>query len=286
VSVGERVQASAPSAPARTRERGGPGRALPAAHRADAERALGHDFAGVRVHACGAAAGSARSRAGALAYSFGDHLVFGAGAYAPGTPAGDRLIVHELAHVAQQRAVSGPTIGARAAERQADAAAAHVVTRRRGRAPISRRPLGVHRQPPPTTQQAPPTTTNTPRGRFERWLAMRFPGVRVAEGTRERQTREVFGRRVPGATATVPTAQQVLPNWHPWAETAAAADLYDNATRAIEDVAGAFSGSPNITEVVLYATEYTLTAGGAVPTGNVGASFGAGQLTSTGPRRR
>lgn len=241
--------------------------------RVGAERALGHDFSSVRVYAGEGAARSARAE-GAVAYSFGDRLVFGAGAYAPGTPAGDRLLVHELAHVAQQRGGNGRPIGAAAAEREADAAAAHVVGRRCGRAAVSRRPVGIHRQLQPT-----PTT---PRAHFERWLDKRFRGVRVVNGTRSRQTSEVFSRRVNGQATTIPANQQVLPNWQPWSETAAVAELYDNAIQAIEDVAGVFGGAPIISEVVLYATEYKLTAAGAVPTGNVGASYGAGQLTIYG----
>jgi hypothetical protein len=259
------------------------GRPLDAGVRAWAEGALGHDFSSVRIHAGDAAARAARAE-GAVAYGVGEHLVFGAAAFAPGTPAGDRLLAHELAHVAQQRggtaAGHGRAADARTAEREADGAAAHAVARRRGRAALSRRPVGIHRQRPVSAPSVPPTTT--PRGRFEHWLAMRFPGVRVVNGTRERQTQEVFSRRVQGRPTTIPADQRVLPNWQPWTETAAAADLYDNATRAIEDVAATFGGSPNITEVVLYATEYTLTAAGAVPTANVGASFGAGELTIYG----
>lgn len=271
MSVRERVRLPE----ARRPEPASPGRPLDAAVRAGAERALGHDFSSVRVYAGDGAARSARAE-GAVAYSFGDRLVFGAGAYAPGTPAGDRLLVHELAHVAQQRGGNGRPIGAAAAEREADAAAAHVVGRRRGRAALSRRPVGVHRRAQPTSA---PTT---PRTSFERWLAKRFAGVRVVNGTRDRQTSEVFSRRVAGQPTSIPANQQVLPSWQPWSETAAAGELYDNAIQAIEDVAGVFGGAPIITEVVLYATEYTLTAAGAVPTGNVGASYGAGQLTIYG----
>jgi hypothetical protein len=58
------------------------------------------DFSRVRIHTDARAAESARSL-GALAYTVGDHVVFGAGRFAPGTPAGGRLLAHELAHVAQ-----------------------------------------------------------------------------------------------------------------------------------------------------------------------------------------
>ena len=61
----------------------------------------GYDFSGVRIYADNKAAESARS-VNALAYTVGQAVVFGAGQYAPGTPKGQRLLAHELAHVAQQ----------------------------------------------------------------------------------------------------------------------------------------------------------------------------------------
>ena len=65
------------------------------------ENHFGHDFSRVRVHADTRAAESARA-VSANAYAVGEHVAFAAGRYAPGTPAGDRLIAHELAHVRQQ----------------------------------------------------------------------------------------------------------------------------------------------------------------------------------------
>jgi Domain of unknown function (DUF4157) len=62
---------------------------------------FGHDFGSVRVHADAKAADSARS-VNALAYTVGSHVVFGAGQYAPGSHAGQKLLAHELTHVVQQ----------------------------------------------------------------------------------------------------------------------------------------------------------------------------------------
>jgi hypothetical protein len=62
---------------------------------------VGPNFSRVRVHTGPAAAESARA-VNALAYTIGDHVIFGAGQYAPGTSAGRRLLAHELTHVAQQ----------------------------------------------------------------------------------------------------------------------------------------------------------------------------------------
>jgi len=71
--------------------------------------AFGHDFDAVRVHADDRAAGSAAS-IGARAYTFGDHIAFGHGCYAPAGADGQWLIAHELAHVVQQRG-GGPLQG-------------------------------------------------------------------------------------------------------------------------------------------------------------------------------
>jgi len=59
------------------------------------------DFSRVRVHTDTTAAESARA-VDALAYTVGEHVVFGAGQYAPGTSAGRALLAHELVHVMQQ----------------------------------------------------------------------------------------------------------------------------------------------------------------------------------------
>lgn len=112
---------------------GSPGRPLDEKTRAYMEPRLGHDFGKVRVHADERAAESARS-VGARAYTVGNDLVFDAGEFAPRTPAGRRLIAHELSHVVQQaragHAVQFERLGVSepedAAEREADAASARV----------------------------------------------------------------------------------------------------------------------------------------------------------------
>jgi len=62
---------------------------------------FGRDFSGVRVHRDEPAAMSATA-IGARAYTFGDHIAFGRGQYAPSRRDGQWLLAHELAHVAQQ----------------------------------------------------------------------------------------------------------------------------------------------------------------------------------------
>jgi hypothetical protein len=56
----------------------------------------------VRVHSGARAAAAARA-VDARAYTVGSEIVFGAGQYRPESPAGRRLIAHELGHVVQQR---------------------------------------------------------------------------------------------------------------------------------------------------------------------------------------
>ncbi|HSC79553.1 MAG TPA: DUF4157 domain-containing protein [Chitinolyticbacter sp.] len=62
---------------------------------------FGHDFAGVRIHHDGEADRLAEG-IGARAFTIGNHVYFRVGEYAPGTPAGDHLLAHELTHVVQQ----------------------------------------------------------------------------------------------------------------------------------------------------------------------------------------
>jgi hypothetical protein len=80
----------------------GPARPLESALRADMEQRLRYDFSRVRVHADSQAAQSAHD-VHALAYTVGPDIVFASGQFAPHTPAGRRLIAHELSHVMQQQ---------------------------------------------------------------------------------------------------------------------------------------------------------------------------------------
>ena len=62
----------------------------------------GSDFSAVRVHDDSAAAASARE-VDAQAYTVGQHIVFGDGAYQPHSEPGRHLLAHELAHTVQQQ---------------------------------------------------------------------------------------------------------------------------------------------------------------------------------------
>lgn len=75
---------------------------LPADVRGEMEGAFGESFGDVRIHT-GGRAGRAAAGIQAAAYTVGRDIVFGDGAFAPGTPAGKHLLAHELTHVVQQR---------------------------------------------------------------------------------------------------------------------------------------------------------------------------------------
>lgn len=64
--------------------------------------AMSDNFSDVRLHTDQVGARKA-SELGARAFTVGTHIAFAAGEYRPGTPEGDALMAHELAHVQQQR---------------------------------------------------------------------------------------------------------------------------------------------------------------------------------------
>ncbi|MEU5529638.1 DUF4157 domain-containing protein [Micromonospora chersina] len=79
----------------------GGGRPLTGAERARYEPALGMDLTGVRLHD-GLAAKLAAKERRAHAFTYGNHVVLGAGAGPGGAPGRDLVLAHELAHVRQQ----------------------------------------------------------------------------------------------------------------------------------------------------------------------------------------
>ena len=110
----------------------GSGNYLDGGVRSRMQRAFGQDFSRVRVHTDSGAA-QLSSNLNARAFAVGEHIAFGPGEYQPGTPVGDALIAHELAHVVQQGgpASSGPLRkgegGNAALEEDADLSAAGAV---------------------------------------------------------------------------------------------------------------------------------------------------------------
>jgi Domain of unknown function (DUF4157) len=91
-----------PAAPAPVVDsfRGG-GQPLPGSVRSFFEPRFGRDFSDVRVH-FDSRANEAASAVQARAFTLGRDVVFDTGQYAPQTEEGQRLLAHELAHVAQQ----------------------------------------------------------------------------------------------------------------------------------------------------------------------------------------
>jgi hypothetical protein len=88
--------------PTAIQEQLGEGKTLETGVRSHMESAFGTSFSHVRMHTDADAAQMANSL-DAQAFAVGNHIAFGEQEYQPGTPVGDALIAHELAHVAQQR---------------------------------------------------------------------------------------------------------------------------------------------------------------------------------------
>jgi len=97
----ERSSASAEAPAAVHNVLASPGQPLDTATRAFIEPRFGREFSNVRIHTDAVAANSADAIR-ARAYTAGNHLVFAAGQYAPGSTEGRTLLAHELTHVVQQ----------------------------------------------------------------------------------------------------------------------------------------------------------------------------------------
>jgi hypothetical protein len=74
--------------------------------RDDMEGALGFDVSRAQIHTDGAAAAAADAL-GVDAFTTGSHVYFAHGRYQPESPAGRRLLAHELTHVEQQAGAGG-----------------------------------------------------------------------------------------------------------------------------------------------------------------------------------
>lgn len=156
-----------------------PGQPLDALTRAFMEPRFGHDFSKVRVHADPSAAQSARA-VNALAYTVGQHTVFAAGRYAPGTSAGKHLLAHELTHTIQQQRTQVPAVQGKlsvssptdASEIEADAVADAIIHGAKpaiaaapGESQLARQSPGdAGEQETPTPTPAPSATDAVPTG--------------------------------------------------------------------------------------------------------------------------
>jgi Domain of unknown function (DUF4157) len=85
----------------------GSGRELDSTPRSRMESVFGQSFSHVRIHT-DANASRLSSELNARAFTIGGDIAFASGEYQPGTPIGDALIAHELAHVVQQGAANAP----------------------------------------------------------------------------------------------------------------------------------------------------------------------------------
>jgi len=131
---GTEVSASTRAVLARRRGRGSP---LPSEFATRMETGFGVPLDGVRVHT-DPESGRLAQQLQSTAFTLGSDIYFSRCTYAPSTASGQRLLAHELAHVAQQStstgAGGGPVTVGRAgdqAEAQADAMA-DTVLRSRG----------------------------------------------------------------------------------------------------------------------------------------------------------
>jgi hypothetical protein len=102
VSFKTRDGAQAPATDATAvRSQLGGGSPMESGVRSRMESAFGMDFSAVRVHT-DAAGANLSDRLSARAFTVGSDIAFASGEYRPGTPWGDALMAHELAHVVQQ----------------------------------------------------------------------------------------------------------------------------------------------------------------------------------------
>ncbi len=86
-------------------EQRGRGRELDTDARATLESGLGQDFSDVRIHD-DAGAHALSKAVSAEAFTTGSDVFFQSGKYDPGSSEGQKLLAHELTHVAQQRGAS------------------------------------------------------------------------------------------------------------------------------------------------------------------------------------
>ena len=83
------------------------GQSLPAETRSFMEPRFGNDFSNVRIHH-DQGAEQLNNQLNAKAFTYQNHIFFGAGQYQPQSPRGKQLLAHELTHVVQQGAANGP----------------------------------------------------------------------------------------------------------------------------------------------------------------------------------
>ena len=129
------------------------GSALDAGTSAQAGSLLGVNLGDVRVHT-GSEAASAADGLSANAFTHGSNIYFGAGSYQPGTAGGDRLIAHELVHVAQQKSAGAAHTQLKSTEVSGPSDAAEVEADRGAAAILSGMPFQATATPAPIAREA------------------------------------------------------------------------------------------------------------------------------------
>ena len=108
------------------------------------------------------------------------------------------------------------------------------------------------------------------RADFEQYVKNNYGVQDVHNGTKQEQEGGLTGRN-----SKLPT----IPNWAEW-DPGASSEQYSTIIKAIEDVASSFGAIPTIQKIIFYEMYYDINdAGTSVPNSDVGASFGAGNLT-------
>jgi hypothetical protein len=132
------------------RRRQGGGEALPDEFAGRMGEHFGMDLSAVRVHADQGAGTLARS-IDAAAFTHGNDIYFAPGAYQPGSPGGQRILAHELSHVAAQRtgADRGGTGSLTIGEANDPAEAAADQSADRAMTALRRTPIGAAGAPGP-----------------------------------------------------------------------------------------------------------------------------------------
>lgn len=194
---------------------------------------LGQDFGGVRVHDDGEAHRAAKSL-NAEAFTAGRDIYFSRGAYNPSSQQGQKLIAHELAHVAQQNegltgarpqgfSVSHPSDPL---ERQAEAASDAVMRGEMFPALASPAPPAIYRQAAAPAPAAPPGGAAADGAAAA--PAQDF-SVQVAGTTVVLPVKDLLAKAVPGNKLTLPDKYlKKVPSIPSFKLTSASLDLDDN----------------------------------------------------------
>ncbi len=187
----------------------------------------GECFDDVRIHT-GAVARRKVRELEADAMAVGWHIAFAPGEYQPGTPSGDRLIAHELAHVIQQRGCE-PFTRRRAArvesgdaphERDADDVASAVIARLHPGAATN----GAYRDWPTTIRPALTSGLGVRRGNKSgknphKRAAQPKAAAKAPEGLSEQERQTAIGEACELIEKAAPTLLQArdnrFKNWSP-----------------------------------------------------------------------